>query len=154
MALHREPKFPQFGGVFCCLTQQNPDCSAAQNHILLYFRFMLLHMSLRVFVFRASMSLDDWACIFQSWISFASHGSYLSWSSSMMGWEERDVPLCMCKCSFSQHRDHLHILQTRLPCTEILACTNSMQNTTEIGCILQYNGCKMVFYTFSHYLGY
>lgn len=97
MALHTEPKFPQFGRVFCCLTQQNPDCSAAQYHIPLYFRFMLLHMSPRVFVFWASMSLDDWACIFQSWISFASLGLYLSAFSSMVGWEAGDVPFCIYK---------------------------------------------------------
>lgn len=31
--------------VFCCLTLQNPDCSAVQYHIPLYFRCMLLHTS-------------------------------------------------------------------------------------------------------------
>lgn len=83
MALHTEPNF---GRVFCFLTQQNSDCSAAQYHIPLYFRFTLLYTPLIVFVFWAYMSLDDWACIFQSWISFASLGSRLSGCSSMVGW--------------------------------------------------------------------
>jgi len=147
MALHTELKVPQFGRVFCCLTQENPDWSAVHYHIPLSFRFMLLHKSLRVFLFWACMSLDDCACIFQRWISFASLGSYLSGSSSMVGWEVRDVPLCIYKCSFSQHSHHLHILQTRLPCAEIVICANSMQNITNSD---RWHPASKVFYTFSH----
>lgn len=79
--------------MFCFLIQHNSDCSAAQYHIPLYFRFTLLYTPLIVFVFWADMSLDDWACIFQSWISFASLGLCLSGSSNMVGWE---VGGCSC----------------------------------------------------------
>lgn len=82
MALHTEPKSEEFSAF-----SQSKILTVAQYHIPLYFRFTLLYTPLIVFVFWAYMSLDDWACIFQSWISFASLGSCLSGSSSMVGWE-------------------------------------------------------------------
>lgn len=150
MALHTEPKFPQFGRVFCFLTQKNSDCSAAQYHIPLCFRFTLLYTPLIVFVLWAYMSLDDWACIFQSSISFASLGSCLSGYSSMVRWE---VGGCSCAILSAASPTTTTICLfynfTRLPCTKIRVCTNTMQNNPDR---LQYNGCKMVFHTFFHSL--